>query len=190
MNAHASHSIESLIDSSETSRTAFARPLDPSELGQKSPAALSDSPDPRTSPTYAFLPTQQIVAALHDVGFVPFSAAQAQSRGTSPLFAPHVIRFRRRYETVTLRDCIPEIICLNAHDGRTSLLMLIFICHHWRKWAGNPANLRSTPSGAATVTVPTERSSLRCHDGHVQGPHAPYPGRAAETTSGCTNMSS
>jgi hypothetical protein len=121
MNSRTSNTIESLIDCSETSHSAFARPLEPTELGQRSPAALSDAPDPRTSPTYAFLPTQQIVTALRDAGFVPFSAAQAQSRRSSPLFAPHVIRFRRRYETVTLRDCIPEIICLNAHDGRTAL---------------------------------------------------------------------
>jgi uncharacterized protein DUF932 len=36
-----------------------------------------------------------------------------------------VIRFRRRYETVTLRDCIPEIICLNGHDGRTALQFIL-----------------------------------------------------------------
>lgn len=32
-----------------------------------------------------------------------------------------MIRFRRRYETVTLRDCVPEISCLNSHTGRTAL---------------------------------------------------------------------
>jgi hypothetical protein len=36
------------------------------------------------------------------------------------LSARHVIRFRRRYETVQLRDCLPEILFLNGHDGRTA----------------------------------------------------------------------
>lgn len=114
-------SIQTLIDSAETAYSAFQKPLDTDELRLRSPAALSEAPDPRTSPTYTFLSTQQIVDALREVGFVPFSAAQARSRRTSPQFARHVIRFRRLYETVTLRDCVPEIICLNAHDGRTSL---------------------------------------------------------------------
>jgi hypothetical protein len=113
--------IESLINSTEGPVSAFAKPLSRGDLQEKSPAALSTAPDPRTSPTYAFLSTQQIVNALRDVGFIPFSAAQATCRRTSPQFARHVIRFRRRYEKVTLRDCIPEIICLNAHDGRTAL---------------------------------------------------------------------
>lgn len=121
MSTRNSTDIQSLIDCTQTAISAFEHPLDSHELRRRSPAALSDAPDPRTSPTYAFLSTQQIVDALHDVGFVPFSAAQAQSRRSSPQFAPHVIRFRRRYETVTLRDCIPEIICLNAHNGRTAL---------------------------------------------------------------------
>jgi len=36
------------------------------------------------------------------------------------LSARHVIRFRRRYEIVELRDCVPEILFLNGHDGRTA----------------------------------------------------------------------
>jgi hypothetical protein len=108
MSTNVTTASQSLIDSSHSAVSAFERPLDPGQLRERSPAALSDAPDPRTSPTYAFLSTQEIAAALLDVGFVPFSAAQAPTRRTSPLFAPHVIRFRRRYETVTLRDCIPE----------------------------------------------------------------------------------
>lgn len=121
------HEIESLINSTETAFSAFGRPLSQHDLEVKTPAALSTRPDPRTSETYAFLDTRDIVNALATVGFVPFSAAQAISRKTSPQFAPHVIRFRRRYETVTLRDCIPEIVCVNAHNGRTSLQFRIAI---------------------------------------------------------------
>jgi hypothetical protein len=102
-------------------RSAFEQPINREELERRSPAALSCCADPRTSPTYAFLSTRQIVEALGHVGFVPFHAAQAHSRRTSPQFAAHVIRFRRRYETVSLSDCIPEILCLNSHNGKNSL---------------------------------------------------------------------
>jgi len=58
--------------------------------------------------------------ALGNAGFVPVAAAQTRSRRTNPLSARHAIRFRRRYESVSLRDCITEILFLNAHDGRTA----------------------------------------------------------------------
>lgn len=58
--------------------------------------------------------------ALGNAGLVPVAAAQVRSRRANPLSARHGIRFRRRYETVTLRDCIPEILFLNGHDGRTA----------------------------------------------------------------------
>jgi hypothetical protein len=34
--------------------------------------------------------------------------------------ARHLIRLRRRYETVQLRDAIPEIVFLNSHDGTSA----------------------------------------------------------------------
>jgi Domain of unknown function (DUF932) len=81
---------------------------------------LAAGADARTSPTYVFLSTERVIEALRRAGFVPVSAAQTRSRRTNPLSAQHVIRFRRRYETVTLRDCIPEILFPNGHDGRTA----------------------------------------------------------------------
>jgi len=114
------NTIESLIESSEAAHTAFVRPLDRSDIQARTPAALAEAADPRTSSTYAFLSSQRVIAALGNAGFVPVSAAQAQARRVNLLSARHVIRFRRRYETVTLRDCIPEILFINAHDGRTA----------------------------------------------------------------------
>jgi hypothetical protein len=49
------------------------------------------------------------------------TAYSSFSRATCHILsARHVIRCRRRYETVQLRDCIPEILFINAHDGRTA----------------------------------------------------------------------
>src|SRR5690606_28726686 len=45
---------------------------------------------------------------------------QARTRTRSPLHARHLIRLRRRFESVALRDSIPEILFLNAHDGTTA----------------------------------------------------------------------
>ena len=52
-------------------------------------------------------------------GFLPVEARQA-ARARSPVHALHLIRLRRRYETVQLRDAIPEILFLNSHDGTSA----------------------------------------------------------------------
>jgi hypothetical protein len=114
------NTIESLIDTAHAPGSAFARSLERSDIQVCTPAALAAEADPRTSPTYTFLSSERVIQALANAGFVPVSAAQTRSRKSNPLSARHCIRFRRRYETVELRDCIPEILFLNGHDGRTS----------------------------------------------------------------------
>jgi len=112
--------IQELIDSASAPDSAFTRHLARSDIQARTPAALAQVADPRTSSTYTFLSSDRVVEALRGAGFVPVSAAQTRSRRSNPLSARHVIRFRRRYETVELRDCIPEILFINGHDGRTA----------------------------------------------------------------------
>ncbi|MEJ1962925.1 MAG: DUF932 domain-containing protein [Gammaproteobacteria bacterium] len=112
--------IQQLIDTADTPHSAFADALVRSDIEGKTPAALAQAADPRTKPTYTFLSSERVIDALQIAGFVPVSAAQTRCRTANPLSARHAIRFRRRYETVTLRDCIPEILFLNGHDGRTA----------------------------------------------------------------------
>ncbi len=114
------NTIESLVEAAEAANTAFVRPLGRSDIQLRTPAALAESADPRTSVNYTFLSSQRVIDALGNAGFVPVSAAQAQRRNSNYLSARHVIRFRRRYETVALTDCIPEILFINGHDGRTA----------------------------------------------------------------------
>ena len=114
------NTIESLIDTARAPASAFSHSLERSDIQVRTPAALAAEADPRTSPTYKFLSSDRVIQALGNAGFVPVSAAQTRTRRSNPLSARHVIRFRRRYETVTLRDCIPEILFLNGHDGRTA----------------------------------------------------------------------
>jgi hypothetical protein len=65
----------------------------------------------------------------------------------------HLIRLRRRFEIIRLRDAIPEMLFLNSHDGTTAYLMLILICHQWHESTRNAAYLQSTGARGAMVTV-------------------------------------
>jgi hypothetical protein len=82
------------------------------------------------SSKYTFIPTERVLSDLMQAGFVPVHARQAMARRASPLHARHVVRLRRRFETVQLKDAVPEVLFLNSHDGTSAYLMLIFICHH------------------------------------------------------------
>ncbi|MBS0377202.1 MAG: DUF932 domain-containing protein [Proteobacteria bacterium] len=86
------------------------------------PAAFAPAAHESRSASYTFIPTAKVVDALYSVGFHPVEARQA-TRAKSPLHARHVIRFRRRFETVALKDAVPELLFLNSHDG-TSVYQL------------------------------------------------------------------
>lgn len=102
--------------------------LDAETLRSRAPAVFAASAHERTSPSYAFLSTQKLLEALQRAGFRPVQAFQTASRVRSPLHARHLVRLRRTYETVELRDSIPELILTNSHDGAAaySLRMGIF----------------------------------------------------------------
>jgi hypothetical protein len=57
-------------------------------------------------------------------GFVPVDARQTQARRSSPSHARHILRLRRRFEIIELKDAIPEIVFLNSHDGTSAYIML------------------------------------------------------------------
>ena len=63
-------------------------------------------------------------------GFDPVDARQAGTRRANPLHARHVVRLRRRLETVHLKDSVPEVVFLNSHDGTSAYLMFVLNCHH------------------------------------------------------------
>jgi Domain of unknown function (DUF932) len=88
-------------------------------LRERVPAAFAPAAHERTSPAYTFLSTERVLAALASAGFLPVEARQA-ARAKSLLHARHLIRLRRRFETIALRDAIPEILFLNSHDGTSA----------------------------------------------------------------------
>jgi hypothetical protein len=47
-------------------------------------------------------------------------ARQASARRGSALHARHVVRLRPRFQTVQLKDSVPEVVFLNSHDGSSA----------------------------------------------------------------------
>ena len=114
-------SVNNLIRTQPESDSAFVHALAPSEIHQTTPAAFAGATDAHTSPKYSFISTERVLEALGQAGFVPVNAAQTRCRAERRLVARHAIRLRRRYETVQLRDTIPEILFINGHDGKTAI---------------------------------------------------------------------
>lgn len=84
------------------------------------PAVFAASAHERTSSAYTFISTERVLDGLRQAGFVPVDVRQAPTRTGSALHARHVVRLRRRFESIALRDSIPEIVFLNSHDGTTA----------------------------------------------------------------------
>jgi hypothetical protein len=99
--------------------SAFQSEISTDALRARVPAIYAPGAHERTSSCYTFISTERVLDALRSVGFVPVEARQA-ARAKSPLHARHLIRLRRRCETVQLRDSIPEVLFLNSHDGTSA----------------------------------------------------------------------
>jgi hypothetical protein len=98
--------------------SAFQATLSSDTLRERVPAIFAHGAHERTSRAYTFISTARVLEALKLAGFEPVEARQA--RGRSAVHARHLIRLRRRFETIQLRDAIPEIVFLNSHDGTSA----------------------------------------------------------------------
>ena len=107
--------------------TAFEDALSPEVLRDSVPAAFAPSAHERLSPSYTFVPTSRVLDALQQAGFLPVEARQTRSRVVSNLHARHLIRLRRRLETVSLRQSVPELLLLNSHDGTSAYQLRVGI---------------------------------------------------------------
>jgi hypothetical protein len=99
---------------------AFDRGLSLDAVRTRAPAVFAPSADERLSSKYTFLPTERILTGLMTAGFVPVDARQASARRGSALHARHVVRLRPRFQTVQLKDSVPEVVFLNSHDGSSA----------------------------------------------------------------------
>lgn len=87
---------------------------------QRAPAVFAPSAHERMSAKYTFIPTERVLSGLMQAGFVPVDARQTRARSASLLHTRHVVRLRRRFETVQLKDSVPEVVFLNSHDGTSA----------------------------------------------------------------------
>ena len=104
---------------------AFTSTLSLDDLRSRAPAVFAGNASTRTKPTFRFINTAEVLAALQDAGFQPSAALQTRPRaGSDPSYARHMIRLRPVREAITLVDCIPEICLINAHDGTSAYQLL------------------------------------------------------------------
>src|ERR1700722_12218424 len=113
MNTHVSLSFSSHA-------SAFDRGISLEAIREQAPAVFAPSAHERMSSKYTFIPTERVLAGLMSAGFVPVEARQTQARSASPLHARHIVRLRRRFETVQLKGSVPEVVFLNSHDGTSA----------------------------------------------------------------------
>lgn len=107
--------------------SAFTHALSLDVLREQVPAVFAPAAHESLSEKYTFIPTERVLSGLMSAGFVPVEGRQAQSRKGSPLHARHILRLRRRFETVQLKDSIPEIVFLNSHDGTSAYQLRVGI---------------------------------------------------------------
>ena len=98
----------------------FGDALSLETVRERAPAVFAPSAHERMSSKYTFIPTERVLSGLMGAGFVPVEARQTHARRASPLHGRHVVRLRRRFETVQLRDAVPEVVFLNSHDGTSA----------------------------------------------------------------------
>jgi hypothetical protein len=96
--------------------SAFTGELSLDTVRERAPAVFAPAAHERMSSKYTFIPTERVLSGLMSAGFVPVDARQTHAR-FSPQHARHVVRLRRRFETIQLKDSIPEVVFLNSHDG-------------------------------------------------------------------------
>lgn len=109
------------------SANVFSGAMTLDDVRQRAPAVFASAPHERMSAKYAFIPTERVLEGLLQAGFVPVSAQQTHARRSSVLHARHVVRLRRRFETVQLKDSVPEVVFLNSHDGTSAYQLRVGI---------------------------------------------------------------
>src|SRR5260370_42331705 len=87
---------------------AFSGSLSLEDVRHRAPAVFAESAHERTSSSYRFIPTEHVLTGLMQAGFVPVEARQTRARH-GIAHARHVVRLRRRFETVQLKDAVPHV---------------------------------------------------------------------------------
>jgi len=91
------------------------------QLRRAAPSIFATQPYNKMSDKYRFIPTIDILSALEEEGFTPFSAKENAVRIEDKKgFARHVIRLRNNDTMKQVGDLVPEVVLMNSHDGSSS----------------------------------------------------------------------
>lgn len=97
-------------------------PLDMHEITLKAPAIMAERPHEGCKDSYSFISTRELMDAMIDHDFLPFSVHQSRSRDESKYgFTKHAICFRH-VSTFDMmkKDIVPQVVILNSHDKSTA----------------------------------------------------------------------
>lgn len=95
-------------------------PLSLADILRTAPSILADSKHESRGKHYGFISTHEMLDAMHDRGFMPFSVHQTnprKDRASREGFTKHAIAFRHESTFANNADTVPQIVILNSHDG-------------------------------------------------------------------------
>jgi Domain of unknown function (DUF932) len=101
-------------------RSQADRPLTLAEIEGCAPAVFAKHPYQGTSPSYAYIPTIDILEKMLAEGFTVHEVAQARPyRRERDPYAKHMLRLRYQDSSSLKKvgDVVPELVLVNAHDG-------------------------------------------------------------------------
>lgn len=97
------------------------QPLTLANIKQACPAVFAAEPHASRGPRYLYVPTIEPLHALLDSGWGVYEASQQRARAADrDPYTKHMLRLRKLEHfdsTQVLRDGVPEVILINAHDG-------------------------------------------------------------------------
>lgn len=97
------------------------QPLTLAGIQQVCPAVFAKEPHNSRGPRYLYVPTIEPLQALLDTGWGVYEASQQRSRAADKdPYTKHMLRLRKLEHfdsTQVLREGVPEVILINAHDG-------------------------------------------------------------------------
>jgi hypothetical protein len=95
------------------------------------PAALATRAASNLSSRYEFVSSARVIQLLADEGWELASATSAAPRSRDPLFAKHLLDFRRP-DLPPIHGAVPRILFTNSHDGSSAAKFLAgvfrFVC--------------------------------------------------------------
>lgn len=127
-------------------------PLSDDQIRRVAPSIYAEDKHDSRSERYSYIPTSAVLTKLRAEGFQPFMVCQTRVRDEGKReHTKHLLRLRHASQ-INGREA-NEIILLNSHDGSSTYLMLICVCHHWRDSPCYSAYCQLIRSRGALVTV-------------------------------------